>query len=197
MIWLKFIARQFVTTPNIKIHNFLYLVCTFIFITCSQKSKWAGINSDFCPFSIEFPNDPIKSSNTSVVEYGKVTFNFYYYEPQNKDDDNLSYMAGCIFWPDSILNLMSIDNFFQTAIKRSAESVFGTVISNKEIFYNEFPGREVKMKTESLGDSFIKLRVYLINNIQYILLITMNINKDYNYSEYKFFNSFKIKPLTK
>ena len=73
----------------------------------------------------------------------------------------------------------------------SIESVQGKKIHDKVIYYLDYPGREVKIDFKN-GEAVITMRIYLVDNAVYLLQTITYPEKDYNKSQTKFFNSFKL-----
>ena len=173
---------------NLLIVTFLLL----IFSSCNGLKKWAIVNSEECGFYVEFPEKPVYSSRLTEVEFGKVNLRFYLLDAQATNDENYLYLAGQMELPDSIVSKYSIEAFFKSAIERSISSYKGKLLSVKEISYNKFPGREVKIDFKN-GDSVITLRVYLVKNKEFLIETMAKPSLVGNDSQRRFFDSFKIK----
>jgi hypothetical protein len=164
-----------------------------IISSCIGSNDWYLLKSKDFGFEIEFPKEPKFTKQTSIFEYGKQDFNIFLVELGNDKDDNITYFACKTIYPDSLINTYktNIDDFFNSSIQRSIESVHGKKILDKVISYKDSPGREVKIDFKN-GEAVMTMRIYLINNSAYILETITRTEKDYNKSQTKFFDSFKL-----
>ncbi len=148
----------------------IIIIFTLIFSSCLTTNDWFVLKSTDLGFEIEFPNEPKFTQQTSMTEYGKQDFNIYVLESDNLTSSNLNYFAAKTIYPDSLIDRYknNIDEFFNSSIQNSIESVQGKKIHDKVIYYLDYPGREVKFDFKN-GEAVITMRIYLVDNAVYLL----------------------------
>jgi len=165
-----------------------------IFITaCSVKPEWYLLKSNELDFEILFPSQPKFSRQTALLETGKQDFNIYYCDSLANSDDNINYFASQTEYSGSLMKLYESnpDIYFDNKIRNSTESVHGKIIALKVKNYKNYPGREVRIDFKN-GETVILMRIYLVRNKAYVLETMSYASKDYNSSQTKFFESFKL-----
>ncbi|HEX4372302.1 MAG TPA: hypothetical protein VHZ50_03260 [Puia sp.] len=114
--------------------------------------------------------------------------------PETEKDDNHVYLVNETTYPDSLINSDKkeiLDEFFKKAIGGAVKNVQGTLLSEKNMELNEFPGREVRIDYRN-GLAVIKMRLYLVKNIVYMMETITDTKKQSNSSVDKFLNSFQL-----
>ncbi len=178
--------------------SFALLITIFLInilhVKALEPEKWVNFESHAFSYNISFPLKPEDLTETLDTEAGELRLNVVELDCSKADGyNNLVYMVNCTVYPDSLINSKFtdlLDNFFKGTIKGAVTNVAGVVISESNIEYAGFPGREVRISADE-GNSFFISRLYLINSHFFMLIIlTDSDNKD-NPDINKFFNSFR------
>lgn len=112
----------------------------------------------------------------------------------NKKDENLVYMINVTDYPAEAIHSDKKDNlktFFDGAVNGAVTNVGGKLISQKEVVFKGYPGREIKVDFQD-GMAIITMRTILVKNRNYIIQTICETAKDGNKSMTKFFDSFKL-----
>jgi hypothetical protein len=147
-------------------------------------------------FQIKFPAEPAMNQETSVTVLGNFPSTIYRVEPPLGKDDNLVYSATYTAYPPemirtSISGKNQIDQFMNYTVEHIVSGYNGKLISQKEISYGLFPGREVRVDYKQ-GLAEIKCRIYLVESTLYTLMVTSAAQKRDNPARDFFLNSFKL-----
>ena len=147
-------------------------------------------------YKIVFPKTPTPSSQDIDSDIGKLTLNLHIYEvPENVNDSNQLYLLNETAYPDSLINSGKkeiLESFFKNAIAGSVKNVQGKVLAEKNIELSGYPGREISVDYQN-GSYVIKMRIYLVKNIVYMLQTISETQKQSNSSAARFFNSFQLR----
>lgn len=147
-------------------------------------------------FSASFPKKPEADSQLINSPVGNLRFNSFMYDAsEDSTDENLVYGAMTTVYPDALAKQIQdtpfIRGIFDGAVKGGINSVNGKLISQKDIQFQGYPGREVKIDFQN-GLAVIRMRMYMVKNWMYTLQTITLTEKDENKSIYRFMNSFKL-----
>ena len=178
--------------PDLLMKHFL-IFAVVLLTSCARPEQMFLLTSHDGSFQVEFPGKPELKQETSIAEYGKQNFTIYVYNAVSSHDDNLIYYAGSTKYPDSIMEYYddNLDAFFNYSMQNSVRSVHGQLISQKVIEYKGIPGRAIRIDFKN-GVAVFTMRIYLKANTAYFLQTITETQKDFNKSQTRFFDSFKI-----
>lgn len=176
---------------NIKILPALLIVVAAFSFTIID---WVDFSSH--GFSASFPKKPEADSQLINSPIGNLRFNSFMYDAsEDSTDENLVYGAMTTVYPEELAKQIKdtafIRGIFDGAVKGGVNSVKGKLISQKNIQFQGYPGREVKIDFQN-GLAVIRMRIYMVNTWMYTLQIITLTEKDENKSIYRFMNSFKL-----
>lgn len=171
--------------------SILFLTIT-LNLSLNYLTKWIEFKGD--NFTIEFPGEPGDQSQTVESAVGKLKLKINMYEAKTEDEENLVYGAISTEYPIEFMKNATKefnDGIFRGAIDGAVKNVKGKLISEKEIEYKGYQGREFKTDYQD-GLAVITMRVYLVKNKMYMLQTIALTKKDNNKSSERFFASFKL-----
>jgi hypothetical protein len=172
----------------------LAFVVIVISISFTVTGDWIEFTSH--GFAATFPKTPDTASQLINSPIGKLRFNSFMYDAsEDSTDENLIYGVMTTLYPDSLTKGLKqpalIKGFFDGVIKGSVNSVKGKLLSEKEIEFDGYPGREIKVDFQN-GIAVIKMRIYLVKTTMFTMQTISYTAKDENKSIYRFMNSFKL-----
>lgn len=145
-------------------------------------------------YQIEFPVKPEITTKKLKSDIGTLKLNIASYDAtKSKKDQNMVYMINHTEYPASITseNEDLLELFFKGAIKGAVSKINGKKLSEEEIDYKGYPGREVKIDYND-GAAVIKLRLFLVKNHLYMIQVITATDNDENSEMNKFLNSFDL-----
>ncbi len=162
----------------------------------SEPELWATSMFREGNFQIKFPAEPDKRVETSATVLGNFPATTYRVEPPLGKDDNLAYAATFTAYPpniikSSIAGKKKLDQFMHYTVEQIVSACNGKLLSEKEISYGLFPGREVRLDYKQ-GLAEIKCRIYLVESTLYTLQVTSPAQRNDNKARDVFLNSFKL-----
>lgn len=176
-------------------------ICTAVALSSllfvsAQTDKWHQLRSTEWGYEIQFPAKPELTTQQVKSEIGKLKMNIQMYDASSskKKDENLVYMVNVTDYPaDAVHSDMKdqLSTFFDGAVKGAVSNVGGKLLSQKEVIFEGYPGREIKVDFQN-GMAIITMRSILVKNRNYIIQTICETDKDGNKSMTKFFNSFKL-----
>lgn len=86
-----------------------YLLIFILIISCTDKTKYRDEQGRFL---IMFPNSPKVSEKQVYSELGHFVIHSFVYEPNNSDDDNLSYELFYFDYPKDYVDTLTIDEIY-------------------------------------------------------------------------------------
>lgn len=160
-----------------------------------KPEKWFLLKSEHFGYSVEFPKKP--EENTQVVNsaIGELKMNMFMYDAsEGGNDDNVLYLVNCTEYPDTLVHsdkTEQLEAFFEGAINGAVSNVQGKLLSKKEIQLGQYPGREMSIDYGN-GQAIIRMRMYLVKNVMYMLQTIAETEKDNNASAVRFMDSFEL-----
>jgi hypothetical protein len=169
------------------------LVLVLVASSFTVLNDWYHFENAY--LSLEFPNKPALNLQEVPSSLGKLKMETAFYEPTEDKKDVYLYGLVTSEYPDSLINSGKKDilpAFFRNSIDGTVTDTKGKLLSEKEIAFGAYPGREIKIDYGN-GQAIIDMRLYLIKNKMTILqVITPPVIID-STSKVKFFNSLKLK----
>jgi hypothetical protein len=169
-------------------------IITALTMSCVAQDNWISFEGH--GYKILFPKKPTDESQDIVTAVGKLKMNNYMYEvPETAADDNLTYGATELLYPDSLINsdrTEILDKFFRGSVDGAVGSVHGKLLTETIIQLDGYPGREFRVEVKD-GMAVITMRAYLVKNRMYMLQVITDTKRDFNKSIGRFLDSFTLK----
>lgn len=169
----------------------LFALTCFSFVA----EKWSNYEFKENKYTIQFPEKPTASTENVDSQLGVLVMNNQMVDYSEKDGaENLIYMSIYTEYPKeavSSANKELIEPFFEGAINGVIQNTNGKLVWKKDVEIDGYPGKEIKV---SISDNaaFIRMRMYLVDNVTYILQTISLSGNDDNKSITKFMDSFKL-----
>ena len=124
----------------------LTLIFLISFININAQDSWSSFGSKEIGFKIQFPKTPKEDSQMVDTDIGKIKMNLFTYDAsQNKLDDNLIYGINFSKYPEELISsdmTELLEEFYRNSIDGAVENVNGKILSEKDIFYKDYTGKE-------------------------------------------------------
>ncbi|WP_196884906.1 hypothetical protein [Aureivirga sp. CE67] len=155
------------------------------------QEDWYTFKSKKLNFQIEFPGKPAEEKENVVEGPMNIEMVALSYEAESEDAEIWVYQTLYSEYPKKFAKEVSQDVFFKGMIDGAKKELGGEILSQKEISYEGYPGRDIKFSfMDGLG--VFSMRVYLIENEMYTMqVISSGENQDSKLKD-KFFDSFKL-----
>lgn len=168
---------------------FLFILNTFLLF-----QNWQEFTSPEGRFKILTPGSLTEKTDSVTTAVGQLAYHTFFYQPKDKEEENLFYMVSYCDYPEGILFADSTglaDEFFKTTMETAANSVKGDVLYFTDIQLGKYPGKAWRIDYLD-GKAVIKTKAYLAVNRYYAVQIVSYQEKNINPSSDKFFDSFRI-----
>jgi hypothetical protein len=143
-----------------------------------------------------FPGKPTATTQMVSSAIGPLKLDINLYEvPRGSQDDNFIYLLNETAYPDSLVSSDKkeiLDNFFSRAIDGAVSRVHGKLLTEKAIALGKYPGREIRINFQQ-GRAVIKMRMYLVKSILFMLETITDPKFDGNKSIDRFMDSFQLR----
>jgi|GEM_PF-90957 len=165
-----------------------------------SQNEWYQLQIPEQGYSIEFPSQPKASNKTIPSEIGQLLIKMQildYSKETNKS--TLLYLSNHTLYPkeyESFKDTANLPTFYKEAIHGAVTNVNGKLISEKDVFYEKYPGKEIKIDYGN-GYAIITARMFLIGYDMYMIQTITETAKDNNAEMQKYFDSFKLIEKTK
>jgi hypothetical protein len=175
--------------------KFIFCVVAFCLpalLAFAQAPGWVNFESKESGFKVLFPEAPKTSEDAVETEIGKLNIKFFTCDLYTKD--SIVYMALVTSYPaDKISSDKKeiVANVFRNAIDGGVKNVSGTLLSEKELTFKQYPGREFKMSFQD-GAAIISARAYLVKNTMYMLQAITVKDKENEPGIKRFLDSFTL-----
>jgi hypothetical protein len=153
---------------------------------------WVPFESKEFRFKIAFPAAPELTSQLANTALGAMTLHIAQLDVSgDSSNSNLVYMVNYTQFPDSINSDRKdrLERFFNGSINSMVKNVQGTLLSQKEIDYKGYPGREIQVNMQ--GQATITAKLILIKKKYFNIMVMTSPKKEYNADMAKFFDSFE------
>jgi hypothetical protein len=166
----------------------LFLTMAFV-----NQDDWFLLKSD--GYTIAFPKEPASQPQVINSEIGELKLNIFVYDAsESGTDENLVYLVSSTEYPDSLINSERTEilpELFKNTLAGILSNINGKLLSETVIDINGFPGREVKVDFME-GQAIIKIRIFLVKNILFMIETITETGKVPNKSIDRFMDSFKL-----
>ena len=166
---------------------FTLFLCSSILL---QAQDWEKYKADNLSFIAYFPGEPVQSVQPVETAIGPVDMHMVLLE--STDGQNVVYAAIESIYPEESFTDTS-DEFTSTVLNNACDgavqNVNGTKVYQKNMTFNGYPGRDLKIEVD---DGFIYMSAILVKNVMYITQVITLKEDDENELIEHFFNHFEI-----
>lgn len=169
-----------------------FLIVAFLVVTNSVLAQeWIKYKSDDLAFIAMYPDTPERTVQKIPTAVGELDMYMIMYAPTSGDDNAVYSIIRSDYPEDQFKEATDETNntVLNGAVNGAVENVKGTLIHDKKITLNGFPGRDIKIQIEQ---GYIYMNAYLVDNLMYITQVICEIDKDGNKSIKRFMDSFDI-----
>jgi hypothetical protein len=167
----------------------------FIFLTGSAFiiTEWVQFQKD--NYKIFFPQSPSTDSTVAETKIGTITIYTHMYEsPENSKDSNLVYGLSATDYPAKYVlpnDKAFLKGFFEGAVKGAVGNLKGKLLSEKDIIWKNYPGKEIKIDYGN-GAAIVTMKIILVKERVFGLQTISFPGKENNANATKFYDSFDI-----
>ncbi|WP_299116961.1 hypothetical protein [uncultured Winogradskyella sp.] len=172
--------------------SILILAIGLITFNMSFAQDWDRYKSEDLAFIANFPSEPERSQQKINTALGDLDMHMVMYSPTVLADYNAVYSVIRSDYPEEQFKDVDsdyTDSILDGAVEGAVSNVKGTLLYDKRIVLNGYPGREIKIEI-SVG--YIYVNAYLVDNVMFITQVVCLIDNDNNESIKRFLNSFDI-----
>lgn len=160
----------------------------------AQENDWVTVTIKEQGYQVDFPIQPVEKSNVIPSPIGELTMKYLLLDnSSNQNADNLVYMSAYTAYPEEMVKADDVGftkNLLDGAVNGAVTNVGGKLISQKEIDFKGYPGREAKIEFQSV--MVINQRIILVDNLLYICQTICQMSNDDNQKMKTFFDSFDL-----
>ncbi|MEY8870044.1 hypothetical protein [Meridianimaribacter flavus] len=169
--------------------SYLIAICCLLSIQAIAQD-WQKYKSEDLAFIAYFPETPKRTVQQVETAVGTLDMHMVMCTPQQ--DDNVVYSTIKSDYPEE--QFIDADDKYNTtvldgAVKGAVSNVNGSLIFDKKITFNGYPGRDVKIEIQG---GFIYIRVVLVTNSMYISQVICTPENDNNSKIERFLDGFEI-----
>lgn len=182
---------------RIRLVSLTILLATMCAVTSGfgVEDKWFLVKAKEFGYQIEFPLEPVASTQTINTEAGPVDMHINLLDlTRGGEDKNMVYLSSFAEYDESLVNSNKTDqleDFFKETIEGLVKGVNGKLLLENNISLGDYQGREMKIDFQN-GIAVIWIRVYLVENKVYMLQIISKSENDGNNSIKTFMDSFSL-----
>ncbi len=177
--------------------NSYFFLLLFLLGTVTESSAqlgWEEFMSYEGKFRVLTPGEMQEKTQSLETGLGLIQYHSFFFEPKEKDADNLVYLLSYCDYPAEAVHSDStalMQEFYATTIAAAVESVKGELLYQTEVFIDDYAGRYWRVDYNE-GKATIKTKAYVVKNRYYsIQTITLK-EKSLNISADHFLDSFSL-----
>jgi hypothetical protein len=175
----------------------LAAICILPLLLSFAPAEWKTFEAKGEGFKMDFPGQVTTSQQKIPSAIGELTMNIHTVQPPSKDyDENIVYMVIQTDYPAESISsddTAMLPAFFRNAIDGGVANAKGKLVFEKEIKFNGYPGREIKIEmadSKSTTPVHLTSRIFLVKNRMYMMQVITR--KEGNASIKKFWDSFAL-----
>lgn len=160
----------------------------------AERKNWREYHSGEGRFRILTPGDMQHKVDSIATAVGVLAYHTFFFQPMEKDADNLIYMLGYCDYPAGTVHSDSTEllpDFFAATVESAVEAVDGKLIYAGNYRHKKYPGKIWRIEYLE-GGALIKTRAYIIENRYYTLQTITYKSKSLNAASEKFLDSFEL-----
>lgn len=155
---------------------------------------WEEFKSYSGRFRVLLPGEMKEKLDTIPTSVGALAYHTFYYQPSEKNSDNLVYMVSFCDYPEFTIHSDSTEllrEFFDATMDAARRSVRGELTYQDEIEQNGFPGRLWRIDYLD-GKAVIKTKALVVGRRYYAVQTITFRNRSLNLSTDRFLDSFRL-----
>ena len=176
----------------------LFLLCFMLFSAFNLPTHLRYLlKSEEHGYQIEFPSLPMDNHPSVNSPFGELKMHVFLYDASmvNKKDENQMYLLNLTIYPPQgeihSNRGENISEFYRSTIDGIIKQNRGTILTQKEIEINNYPGKEFKLEIKN-GKAILTGRLFLIENKMFLIQTIADKKKEGNQAQQKFFESFLL-----
>lgn len=172
-------------------YTLLFFPLLFLF---SFQLPWKEFKSYEGKFSVLVPGDMEKKEIPIETAVGDLIYHSFYYQPTEKDPDNILYMLSYCDYPEGGMHSDSTEllrDFFEVTLESALESVKGELLYSDDIRLQGFPAKLWRL-TYKDGEASIKTKAVMAGNRFYVVQTVGFRDKGINPKIDKYLDSFRL-----
>jgi hypothetical protein len=166
----------------------LMLVVLLMFAGC-EVTTWKEFESKEGGFSVQMPGPPAEKRQTFNTQVGSVDARFFTVEA---DRGSSVFMVVYGDYPEALMATEDRNILLDAARDGAVGNIQGTLLSERAISIGDHPGRELQVQSSD-GKLALQIRIYLVRNRQYQVVMVSPKSTPSTADRDRFFNSFKLK----
>jgi hypothetical protein len=160
-----------------------------------MAADWTNFENTY--YRILFPALPKTDTTRAPSQAGNLlVYSHIYQSPENTSDSNLAYGITEISYPAAMAKASTEPGFekgfFRGAIDAAVKAINGKLLTEKEIKFQGYPGRDV-LVDYGQGLALVKMRIVFAKNRSYAVQTISLTGKENNANADRFFASFLLK----
>lgn len=168
----------------------LISACCFL----SFQIPWKEYTDHEGRFSVLVPGELSKKEIPVATQIGELVYHSYYYQPTEKDPDNILYMLSYCDYPEGGMHSDSVallESFFEATLESALESVKGELLYSTDTKLQNYPAKLWRLTYQD-GEASIKSKAILAQNRFFMIQTVGFRDKGINPNIDKFLDSFRI-----
>jgi hypothetical protein len=169
----------------------LLVLALFLTVPVVHAQDWEVYKNETLEFRAAYPDTPEKSVQKVSTAVGELDMHMVMYAPSS-GDDNAVYSVIRSDYPEGQFEGADSDMYTEVldgAVEGARSNLDGTLVFDKTVTFNGFPGRNIKIK---ITGAYVYMNAMLVYNTMFITQVICSTEKDNNASIQKFLNSFDI-----
>jgi len=169
----------------------LLVFTLLITLNFATAQNWEKYKSQDLAFTSLFPKTPKLTVQKIPTAVGELDMHMVMYAPGYGDLNAVYSIIRSDYPKDQFEDVTSEYNnsVLDGAVNGAINNVKGTLVYEKKITLNGYPGREIKIQ---IDQGYIYMNAYLVENIMYISQVICEIGNDGNKNIKRFMDSFDI-----
>ncbi|ARV08499.1 hypothetical protein BTO05_02130 [Winogradskyella sp. PC-19] len=171
--------------------SILLLIAFVVVSNTVIAQEWIKYKSDDLEFIAMYPKEPKRTVQKIPTAVGELDMHMVMYSPAFGDVNAVYSVIRSDYPKDQFEDVTSEYNnsVLDGAVNGAVNNVKGTLVYDKKISLNGYPGREIKIQ---IDQGYIYMNAYLVENIMYISQVICEIGNDGNKNIKRFMDSFDI-----
>ncbi len=158
------------------------------------QNPWQEFTDYEGRFRVLIPQAMEKQENPIETAVGTLTYHTFYYQPTEKDPDNILYMLSYCDYPEGAMHSDStelLQEFFKTTVQSSVNSVKGELLYSDDMVIQGFPGKLWRLIYQE-GEASIKTKAVMVGRRFYLVQAIGLRDKGLNPSVDRYLDSFRL-----
>lgn len=175
--------------------NALFILLLLLPITVLSQSEWYSLELPEQGYKMQFPSVPTASEKTIPSQIGPLLMKMQMLDlSKDKSNTNMLFLTITTAYPkdyEAFKDTSNLPAFYKEAINGAVSNVNGKLLSEEDIFYENYRGKKIKIDYGN-GMAIITAHFYLIGYDMYMMQCICETAKDDNKEMDQYFNSFEL-----